>query len=50
MGSHLCYEFILIFNIVTAKIMFYSSCCLYVALDYIIDAHESLSHGNLGAC
>ena len=32
----------------TAKIMFIPSCCLYVALDYIIDVHELLSHGNLG--
>ena len=34
----------------TAKIMFIASRCLYVALNYIIDVHESLSHGNLGAC
>ena len=34
----------------TAKIIFYSSRCLYVALDYIIDVRESLSHGNLGTC
>ena len=45
-----CYKFILIFLCVTAKIMFYWGHCLYVALDYIIDACESLSCGNLGAC
>ena len=33
----------------TAKIIFYLSHCLYVALDYIISMCESLSHGNLGA-
>ena len=33
-GSHAyCYKFILIFKNVTAKIMFYWGCCLYVALN-----------------
>ena len=45
-----CYEFILIFNGRLPKICFIPSCCLYAAIDYIIDACESLSHGNLAAC
>ena len=45
-----CYKFILIFNNGDCQNIFYSSCCLYAALDYIIDVRESLSRGNLGAC
>ena len=45
-----CYEFILIFNGRLPKICFIPSCCLYAAINYIIDACESLSRGNLGTC
>ena len=44
------YKFILIFNSNDCQNNVYWGCCLYAALDYVIDARESLSHGNLGAC
>ena len=45
-----CYKFILIFNSGDCQNMFIVSHCLYAAPDYVIDAHKSLSHGNLGTC
>ena len=45
-----CYKFILIFKCRLPKYNFIPSCCLYAALDYVINVRELLSRGNLGTC
>ena len=44
-----CCKFILIFNDSDCQKMIYWSCCLYAALNYIINMCKSLRRGNLGA-